>query len=977
MSVTEDTITDLIAGHLRANDVNALTQISDTYPSARSQPDWEVSNGGVFWGEAKWANKKWEGFGEARDYGQLPGASGSFLISYPEELKQEGIQSGISGDIQDSSLADYEFECAFLRRDESTDMDTLTLSELPDWIKSNIEERHEPRADTDQVVEVLRQMAQRLNKELQSAPKENLFRNVLGASTNDEKEAEAALETAGFLLINQITFYRVLSTNFDEFPELDAELLDAPNDLANYFERVLEKDYTPVFQFEIYDDLPQSSLPVLQDTIKSINGLSPERINHDVLGKVFHELIPREARKKVAAYYTKNEAADLLTGLAIEDSGDRVMDPACGSGTLLASSYLRKKELLEGDFDAEAHDRFVTEDITGIDVMPFAAHLSCIHLALQAPVYETDEVNIGIADSTKLKPGGRVNPLSFVLPESSDQRGLSDYTDGEHPNTEDEEIEGGSTTLNAEMGSEMELDFVDLVIMNPPFSRQESIARFSSDYKNKLETRFDRRKLKGHLHGKMSYCSYFFFLADKFLEQGGRMAVVVPATVLNKKSDNGVREMLVNEYDVEYIFAREDSPNYSEDTDLREVLIIARKDNSAEGKSTAYISHDGFNIDEQEIRDAAESTEAGDTYFGHNFTLQQISIEDLNVNNLFSPFTVSNPQLFSSWERVTDGLELTTLDSLDVGLIRGMGSRGGGVGHVHPECSLNDPNSRIFSEDDLYVYDGEGEEFVVARHRHTDETFSIPWDHVIPNLRRYSGRQAIDLSGIPEYAILDADWDGGRRYLELTDEDSIHPKWAKRVQIRRGHCSLVRRVDLTAPGTHHLAYYSDEYRLYPDMMWVLTDATPEESKVLSMWFDSTFGWLQSIFDRIETRGGWIEWHKYIVQKYRVPQLHTLDRDELKDTFERIQATDAPSLAVQLARNAVETELTEEELDNIDKAFDNLSQEVGKGFEPRREMDKAILTTAGMNKLDQDLFLDRFYSNMLTEIVALKLMMDSN
>jgi len=36
------------------------------------------------------------------------------------------------------------------------------------------------------------------------------------------------------------------------------------------------------------------------------------------LGKVFHELIPFEVRKAVAAFYTNNEAAEILAQLAIE-----------------------------------------------------------------------------------------------------------------------------------------------------------------------------------------------------------------------------------------------------------------------------------------------------------------------------------------------------------------------------------------------------------------------------------------------------------------------------------------------------------------------------------------------------------------------------------------------------------------------------------------------------------------------------------
>jgi type I restriction-modification system DNA methylase subunit len=980
MSVTEDTVTNLIAGYLQDNGINALTQTSITASGKRNQPDLEVKNGGLFYGEAKWESKKWEGFGEARDYGEeIPGTEGTFLIAYPDEIRNEGIQTSFQGDVAESSLGDYEYSVAFLRRDQPTDMQSVTLDELPRWIQDNIKEETTPEADTDEVVDVLRQMARRLNNELETAPEENLFRNVLGASTDDEEERQAARETAGFLLINQITFYRVLSYHLDEFDEIDADELESPSDLSRYFEQVLEKDYTPVYQFKIAEDLPQSAVSVVQDAVKSVNGLSPEKINHDVLGKVFHELIPHEARKKVAAYYTKNQAADILTDLAITSPDTTVLDPACGSGTLLASSYLRKRDLFKGEFGEDDHRRFIEKDLTGIDVMPFAAHLSCIHLALQAPVYETDEVNIGIADSTSLNPGDTISPLSFVLPEPEQQRGLGDYSGGTKPDLDDEGIEGGSVTVDADVGQEMELSKVDLVIMNPPFTRGESVARFSPDYKDKLETRFSRREKL--LHGKMSYCSYFFFLADKFLNEGGRMAVVCPATVLNKKSDQGVRKMLVEEYDVEYVFAREDQPNYSEDTDLREVLIIARKDYSDEKGSTAFVSHDGFDVNPQEIEEAATSTDAGDTHYGDDFTLQQISIEDLNLNNLFAPFSVINPELISNWEKAANSLDLTTLDSLDVGRIRGIGSNADGVMHVHPICSLNDPNAYKFGEDDLFVLDEEQDSHVVARHRHTGEEFTIPRDHVVPNLRRYSGRQATDLSGIPEYVILDDEWEGGDRYISLTDEDRIHPKWSERVQKRRGHIALVRRVDLTAPGTHHLAYYSDEDRLYPDMMWVLPDANQKEAKLLTAWFDSTFGWLQSIFDRIETRGGWIEWHGYIVDKYRVPTLSSLEDDDglrelILERFDSVKDIEAPSLVRQLALNADRDHLSDEALKEIDTAFEGLSDVVGDGFEPRRELDRAILSTTDMDEADQRAFLDKFYSDVLIEIVTLKLMMDS-
>lgn len=977
MAVTEDTVTDLIGGYLRDNGIDALTQITESTPQAYSQPDYKVENGGTFWGEAKWESKKWQGFGEARDYGQLPGAEGAFLISYPDELKNEGIQQGITGDIEDSSLGDYTYSCAFLRRDSPTDTTELELEEIPGWIESNIKEEREPYQDPEQVISVLRQMARRLNDELTLAPEENIFRNVLGTSTDDEEERQAARETAGFLLINQITFYRVLSAEKGAFPDIDPQDINRPEDLSSYFELVLEQDYTPVFNFRIVEDLPKSATSVLQDTIKSVYGLSPESVDHDVLGKVFHELIPEEPRKKVAAYYTKNEPAEMLAELTIDEEDANVLEPACGSGTLLSASYLRKRDLSD-DFDEEVHRQFLEKDITGIDVMPFAAHLSCIHLALQAPVYETDEVNIGIADSTSLQPGSTISPLSFVLPDNKAQAGLDEYQGDSTPDTREEDrVEAGSTTLDASQGEEMELGYADLVIMNPPFSRQESVARFRDNYKDTLERRFSRRS--DYLHGKMSYSSYFFLLSDKFLKEGGRIAAVIKGTVLNIKSDRGIRRMLAQEYDIEYVFARSDGSNYSEDTDLREVLIIARKGHSEDFDGTSYVLHKGLRVDTNKLQRVSDSLSKGESAARDDFFVQKISVDNLNINNLFSPLSLSNPEVFSSYERVADGLELTSLDSLDVGLIRGIGSAGYGVMDTHPEASLNDPDAYQFSDRDVWVTDEEKEDEVIARHRHTDETIAIPRDNLAPNLRRFSGRGKTDVSDIPEYVVKDPNFDRRDKYVDRTDADNIHKKWPDRVGSRQGHIALVRRVNVTAPGSHHLAYYSDEKRLYPDMMWVLPKATKSEAKILCAWFDSTFGWLKSISDRVETEGGFLEWHRYIVKEYRAPSLQQLsedDRDRLIEAFNEWGDVDTPPMYKQLALNADPDNLTDDELEAIETVYDGLTDELGNGFEPRKTLDKAIMGVAGLDDDEQREVLDGFYGKFLLELVSLKGMMGS-
>lgn len=989
MSATEDSISDLMADYLRDHEINTRTQISISSPGTRDQPDFQIDNGGTFVGEAKWENKKWEGFGEARDYGQLPGVNGSFLITYPESLKNQGSQARLGDDVAKSVLEGHTFSCAFLRRDEPTDMVQLSLEEIPKWIESNIKQEKNPEADPNEVVSVLRQTARRLNDELEAAPEENLFRNVLGATPDeDEEEKQAARETAGFLLVNQITFYRVLSANKD-FPEINPEDLQSPADLAEYFDLVLDYDYTPVFSFKIVNDLPQESLSILRDAVKSIYALSPERINHDILGKVFHELIPVSARKKVAAYYTKNKAADILASLAIEDPGERVMDPACGSGTLLASSYMRKRELTDHFTEAD-HRQFVEKEITGIDVMPFAAHLSCIHLALQAPVFETDEVNIGIEDSTTLEPGKSISPLSFVLPEANEQRGLHEFEDGNDPDVSDEVVEGGSIAMDAVSGQEMSLESVDVVIMNPPYSRQESVARFAEGYKDRLRDRFSRRDGKGQIHGKMSFCSYFMFLADKFLEPGGRIAAVLPASMLNKTTDSGVREMLMEEYHIKHLVTRTDQSNLSEDTDMREMLIVAEKKENPgsemKGEYTAYTTLNGLDeIKPENIREATEELNKGEVkssksiteeYNQESFTTRLIPKEELEEHNLFAPFTVQNHELFDLWGKIASRDGLARLGELEGPWLTG----GIGFGGNAPDCKealLNQPDA-VLKNNDIWITSEVKERIVVAEHRFIDQSVEIPKENLIPAFHRFTRQGQLDLSGLPEYAVTNTDFDEGDRFAQLGELEYPKKRWQELTEKRLSHLGFMRRIDLTASGLRHLAYFSNEPRLYHGMMFCLPGMGEENARNLSLWLDSSLNLLQMLVTRIPSRGGWTEYHRNTVEKFYVPDPLAIGREaekELTRTFDEIGSTEFPSIAEQLIRNTPKNGLTQEEREKLEKSFPELREKLGNGFDPRKQIDRAVLKAMNVEENRHEEILGLLYPALLKEFVALKLMME--
>lgn len=968
MSATEDGVTGLMAEYLRNNGISAVTQISISTPGTRDQPDFQIENGGTFIGEAKWESNKWQGFGEARDYGQLPGASGSFLIAYPEALRDEASQARLGSGGVESILSGHTYSCAFLRRDEGTDMKRLELEEIPGWLNSNMQQRSQPETDPDEVVSVFRQTANKLNERLETAPDENLFRNVLGASPDDEDLQEAARKTAGFLLLNQITFYRVLSST-GRFSEIDPDRLGSPSDLGEYFDAVLDVDYTPVFSFRIFEELDQDALPLLKDSIKTIYGVSPENINHDVLGKVFHELIPFEVRKQIAAFYTMNKSADILAYLSIEDESNRVLDPACGSGSILSSAYMRKRALSDS-FTEEDHQRYVETELMGIDAMPFAAHMSCIHLALQAPIYDTDEVNISIEDSTKLSPGDTISPLSFVLPESHTQRGIDEYQSGERPDISEETVETGSVAMDAVAGEEMELTSPDVVFMNPPFSRQESVAGFADNYKSTLRDRFSRRDSKGQIHGKMNFSSYFMFLADKLLEEGNRIASVLPASILTNSSESGIREMLLDEYTIEYIISREDNANFSEDTDRREILLVAKKGQYDDIK-TSFVTINSLDVEPSEIQRLAENTEIGKEGYGSEFIVRNIYLDELDVHNMFAPFSVHNPGLLNLWDSINNKDKLVQIEDLDTGLIRG------GSSHPWQDGVTTDPSTEL-QKDDLWTTVDTDDDSIVTQHKHTGEEIEIPRYNIFPYFLRYAYRREADITELDEYVITDTDFEGYDRFHSMGGGDDIPDGWKSHIDRASAHCCVQRRFNLSASGTSHLSLYTDEKRTF-HRMWCFSELNKTESKIFTAWLDSSFGVLQSIITRLPEEGGWTNFRRFSVSRFSVinPSLLTQEEKEIiLSAFENYKDVGIPSLVERTAMLTSSSSLDSDEVDKIRDVFgSDITGKIGEGLDELESLDNAILEVLDYDEDVKSEIDETLYPGLLMELVELRELMN--
>ncbi|RIB35503.1 MAG: N-6 DNA methylase [Candidatus Nanoclepta minutus] len=238
----------------------------------------------------------------------------------------------------------------------------------------------------------------------------SLFKSLLGAKEGDnidlleEEDYRAAIvDLLAFILVNQILFYYLYSKRSrGKLPEL--KQISSFFELKKYFDEILKIDFKAIYSINIFEKLPNDKelLNVVNNIINVLNANPVWKIPQDLLGRVYHEILPFRTRKVFATFYTHPIAAEILAGLTIDNYNETVIDPACGSGTLLVAAYNAKKELYRinsVEDEVRLHKKFVESDITGIDIMPFAAHIAAMNLSLQNIDVETNSLRIGVEDS--------------------------------------------------------------------------------------------------------------------------------------------------------------------------------------------------------------------------------------------------------------------------------------------------------------------------------------------------------------------------------------------------------------------------------------------------------------------------------------------------------------------------------------------------------------------------------------------------
>ena len=382
-----------------------------------------------------------------------------------------------------------------------------------------------------------------------------LFENILGfffarvldnkvtSSKRGKKEYESVIiRAAAFIIVTQMFCYLILNQEITKNNEKIDVILNTKQIQSLFDEMINDKRYEIIFRTRLVELLPEESFFTLKNEFIALAAFKLTKIKADILGKIFHGLIPFELRKFLSAYYTSNVVGDFLSYLTIKDANVKIMDPACGSGTLLMSAYKRVKEI---DVSLKHHQ--VLQNLYGVDVSIFAGQLAGINLAFQDPMNPLHKSQISFIDIFKLE---------ITTNQNTDDSGFA-------------------------------IPKVDILIGNPPFTRGD---RLDSDYKDFLAEHLHRHGISCNYHKKyLGFYAYFLLDSLRLLKDNGKLAFILPLSMINSLTMKPVIKFLLEEYHFQYFITSDVQVAFSEECSFKEILFIAQRTKQHSERKTKFV----------------------------------------------------------------------------------------------------------------------------------------------------------------------------------------------------------------------------------------------------------------------------------------------------------------------------------------------------------------------------------------------------
>lgn len=294
------------------------------------------------------------------------------------------------------------------------------------------------------------------------------------------------------ILAKIITYLKFNNTESkDELAKIIEGKYFTDKEITNLLE--LEEDFSA---WVLHPKIKDKSEVLFSHIINELSDYDFFKIEEDVFGEIYEDIVERKERHKAGEYYTPEWLVQLILNEVIDLWGGRkgelipkILDPACGSGTFL---YHAIKILIERGVTI----RDILEHVAGMDINPLATVIA--------------KANYLVATSNFIGDLERVT-LPVYAKDSLKDPDLFNYD------------------YNVKIGK------FDIIVGNPPWVVMRSMK--NKEYQNFLKHEVLKyhliENMDVHLFTQMELATLFFCkCADLYLKRDGIIAFVMPRSVL-------------------------------------------------------------------------------------------------------------------------------------------------------------------------------------------------------------------------------------------------------------------------------------------------------------------------------------------------------------------------------------------------------------------------------------------------------------
>lgn len=266
-----------------------------------------------------------------------------------------------------------------------------------------------------------------------------------------------------------------------------------------------------------------------------LSSINIDEIDIEILHQLLQSSVTSAKRKVAGQFSTPVKLADLLTRLTIDDKTKIVIDPCCGTGTIINQVYKLKEEY-------ELSQNEILNTIWACDKHSFPIQLSTLSMAKPANIGRV--INIFSSDVTELNEG---KSIEFRDPNS---------------------------------GKVVEKAFpkIDYVVSNLPFIKSKEMNILNPDIISINEWIQNQAETTNSLSGKGDIFAYIPFYLHQFLSEEGKIGLILSNAWLGTDYGEIFLDLFQKFFKIEYVIIS-GKGKWFDNADVVTTILVASKKN--------------------------------------------------------------------------------------------------------------------------------------------------------------------------------------------------------------------------------------------------------------------------------------------------------------------------------------------------------------------------------------------------------------